>query len=71
MCPIGLDTFIKAAQKLPCADTYDVVEGYIRISAECAEIVKLLEEEKKVENKVSNSTARLQHTLTLAHKKTA
>ncbi|XP_041920011.1 nucleolar pre-ribosomal-associated protein 1 isoform X1 [Alosa sapidissima] len=48
----GLDTFVKAAQKLPCADLYDVVEGYIKISAECAEILKLLEEENKVENKM-------------------
>lgn len=56
MCLTGLDTFIKAAQKLPCAATHDVVEGYIRISAECAEIVKLLEEENKVESKVSNLT---------------
>ncbi|KAL2096575.1 hypothetical protein ACEWY4_008723 [Coilia grayii] len=48
----GLDTFIKAAQKLPCADLYDVVEGYIKISAECAEILKLLEEENKVESKM-------------------
>ncbi|XP_063062000.1 nucleolar pre-ribosomal-associated protein 1 [Engraulis encrasicolus] len=48
----GLDTFIKAAQKLPCADLYDVVEGYIKISAECTEILKLLEEENKVESKM-------------------
>lgn len=62
MCPqllftflTGLDTFIKAAQKLPCADLYDVVEGYIKISAECTEILKLLEEENKVESKVSSN----------------
>uniref|UniRef100_A0AAR2KM73 Nucleolar pre-ribosomal-associated protein 1 C-terminal domain-containing protein n=1 Tax=Pygocentrus nattereri TaxID=42514 RepID=A0AAR2KM73_PYGNA len=31
------------AKKLPCANLYDVVEGYIKISAECSEILLLLE----------------------------
>ncbi|XP_026881720.2 nucleolar pre-ribosomal-associated protein 1 isoform X3 [Electrophorus electricus] len=39
----GLETFIKTAKKLPCDNLYDVVEGYIKISAECAEIVSLLD----------------------------
>uniref|UniRef100_A0A8C4IDY3 Nucleolar pre-ribosomal-associated protein 1 n=1 Tax=Dicentrarchus labrax TaxID=13489 RepID=A0A8C4IDY3_DICLA len=42
----GLETFISTAKKLPCSDLYDVVEGYIKISMECAEIFKLLEGEK-------------------------
>ncbi|XP_036418285.1 nucleolar pre-ribosomal-associated protein 1 isoform X2 [Colossoma macropomum] len=39
----GLEIFIKTAKKLPCANLYDVVEGYIKISAECSEILSLLE----------------------------
>ncbi|TKS80797.1 Nucleolar pre-ribosomal-associated protein 1 URB1 ribosome biogenesis 1 -like protein [Collichthys lucidus] len=39
----GLERFISTAKKLPCSDLYDVVEGYIKISMECAEIFKLLE----------------------------
>ncbi|KAM9439632.1 nucleolar pre-ribosomal-associated protein 1 [Clarias gariepinus] len=39
----ALETFIQIAKKLPCADMYDVVEGYLKISAECAEIFTLLE----------------------------
>ncbi|KAK5868904.1 hypothetical protein PBY51_009879 [Eleginops maclovinus] len=45
----GLETFISTAKQLPCSDLYDVVEGYIKISMECAEIFKLLEREKHVE----------------------
>ncbi|XP_068441753.1 nucleolar pre-ribosomal-associated protein 1 isoform X2 [Clinocottus analis] len=48
----GLETFISTAKKLPCADLYDVVEGYIKISMECAEIFKLLESEKHVEGEM-------------------
>ncbi|XP_062843477.1 nucleolar pre-ribosomal-associated protein 1 [Trichomycterus rosablanca] len=39
----GLENFIQTAKKLPGADLYDVVEGYIKISAECAEILSLLD----------------------------
>uniref|UniRef100_A0AAR2JVE7 Nucleolar pre-ribosomal-associated protein 1 C-terminal domain-containing protein n=1 Tax=Pygocentrus nattereri TaxID=42514 RepID=A0AAR2JVE7_PYGNA len=39
----GLEIFIRTAKKLPCANLYDVVEGYIKISAECSEILLLLE----------------------------
>ncbi|XP_060761898.1 nucleolar pre-ribosomal-associated protein 1 isoform X2 [Neoarius graeffei] len=39
----ALETFIQTAKQLPCANLYDVVEGYIKISAECAEILALLE----------------------------
>ncbi|XP_046732396.1 LOW QUALITY PROTEIN: nucleolar pre-ribosomal-associated protein 1 [Silurus meridionalis] len=39
----ALETFIGTAKQLPCANLYDVVEGYIKISAECAEILALLE----------------------------
>ncbi|XP_076592199.1 nucleolar pre-ribosomal-associated protein 1 [Chaetodon auriga] len=48
----GLETFISTAKKLPCSDLYDVVEGYIKISLECAEIFKLLEREKHVESEM-------------------
>lgn len=42
----GLATFIRIAKTLPCAELYDVVEGYIKISAECSEVFALLDEEK-------------------------
>lgn len=51
--PPGLQTFITTAKKLPCPDLYDVVEGYIKISMECAEIFKLLEGDKPKETEVS------------------
>uniref|UniRef100_A0A8C9ZSW6 URB1 ribosome biogenesis homolog n=1 Tax=Sander lucioperca TaxID=283035 RepID=A0A8C9ZSW6_SANLU len=50
--PAGLEIFISTAKKLPCSDLYDVVEGYIKISMECAEIFKLLEREKHVESEL-------------------
>uniref|UniRef100_A0A7N6A9G1 URB1 ribosome biogenesis homolog n=1 Tax=Anabas testudineus TaxID=64144 RepID=A0A7N6A9G1_ANATE len=48
----GLEKFISTAKKLPCSDLYDVVEGYIKISMECAEIFKLLEGEKHTETEM-------------------
>ncbi|XP_037325699.2 nucleolar pre-ribosomal-associated protein 1 [Pungitius pungitius] len=48
----GLETFISTAEKLPCPDVYDVVEGYIKISMECAEIFKLLERENNIESEM-------------------
>ncbi|XP_061575705.1 nucleolar pre-ribosomal-associated protein 1 [Cololabis saira] len=48
----GLRRFISIARKLPCSDVYDVVEGYIKISMECAEILKLLEGEKHLESEM-------------------
>ncbi|XP_042342998.1 nucleolar pre-ribosomal-associated protein 1 [Plectropomus leopardus] len=48
----GLETFISTAKKLPCSDLYDVVEGYIKISMECAEIFKLLERERPLESEM-------------------
>ncbi|KAJ8368561.1 hypothetical protein SKAU_G00085890 [Synaphobranchus kaupii] len=48
----GLETFISIAKKLPCLDLYDVVEGYIKVSMECAEIFKLMEGEKHTENEL-------------------
>ncbi|GCC30464.1 nucleolar pre-ribosomal-associated protein 1 isoform X1 [Chiloscyllium punctatum] len=39
----GLTIFIAIAKKLPCPELYDVVNGYIKISAECTEIFKLLD----------------------------
>lgn len=41
------------AKTLPSPDTYDVVEGYIKISMECAEIFKLMDGERKPESEVS------------------
>uniref|UniRef100_A0A8B9KD12 URB1 ribosome biogenesis homolog n=1 Tax=Astyanax mexicanus TaxID=7994 RepID=A0A8B9KD12_ASTMX len=43
----GLEIFVRTGKKLPCAGLYDVVEGYIKISAECCEIVELLEGESQ------------------------
>uniref|UniRef100_A0A668T7V7 URB1 ribosome biogenesis homolog n=1 Tax=Oreochromis aureus TaxID=47969 RepID=A0A668T7V7_OREAU len=48
----GLEKFMSTAKKLPWSDLYDVVEGYIKISMECAEIFKLLEGEKHVESEM-------------------
>uniref|UniRef100_A0A3Q3NMD9 URB1 ribosome biogenesis homolog n=1 Tax=Labrus bergylta TaxID=56723 RepID=A0A3Q3NMD9_9LABR len=48
----GLETFISTAQKLPSPDLYDVVEGYIKISMECAEIFKLLDRGNPVESEM-------------------
>lgn len=48
----GLETFIRVAKKLPCADLYDVVEGYIKVSVECSEIFKLLEAEDHSESEM-------------------
>ncbi|CAL8363906.1 unnamed protein product [Merluccius merluccius] len=48
----ALETFISFAKKLPCPDLYDVVEGYIKISMECAEIFKLLAVEKPADKEM-------------------
>uniref|UniRef100_A0A669R695 URB1 ribosome biogenesis homolog n=1 Tax=Phasianus colchicus TaxID=9054 RepID=A0A669R695_PHACC len=48
----GLETFISTAKALPSAEIYDVVEGYVKISVECAEIFKLLDGEKKPESEM-------------------
>ncbi|KAM4590476.1 nucleolar pre-ribosomal-associated protein 1 [Fundulus diaphanus] len=48
----GLERFISTAKKLPSPDLYDVVEGYVKISMECAEIFKLLEAEKPAETEM-------------------
>uniref|UniRef100_A0A5S6LMT8 ER lumen protein-retaining receptor 2 n=1 Tax=Xenopus tropicalis TaxID=8364 RepID=A0A5S6LMT8_XENTR len=48
----GLEQFINLARKLPSTDLYDVVEGYIKISVECVEILKLLEGEKRPESEI-------------------
>ncbi|XP_023561351.1 nucleolar pre-ribosomal-associated protein 1 isoform X2 [Octodon degus] len=48
----GLEAFVSAAKKLPQEDVYDVVEGYIKISVECAEIFQLLSGEKRPESEV-------------------
>ncbi|XP_067849273.1 nucleolar pre-ribosomal-associated protein 1 isoform X2 [Heptranchias perlo] len=48
----GLATFISIAKKLPCSGLYDVVDGYIKISAECTEIFKLLDGDRRSENEM-------------------
>ncbi|OXB68655.1 hypothetical protein ASZ78_014302 [Callipepla squamata] len=48
----GLETFVSTAKALPSAEVYDVVEGYVRISVECAEIFKLLDGERKPESEM-------------------
>jgi nucleolar pre-ribosomal-associated protein 1 len=47
-----LEAFVSAAKKLPQEDMCDVVEGYIKISMECAEIFQLLSGEKRPESEV-------------------
>lgn len=49
---LALETFIQTAKKLPCDNLYDVVEGYLKISAECAEILALLEGDTHSETEV-------------------
>ena len=61
-CLLALETFISFAKKLPCPDLYDVVEGYIKISMECAEIFKLLAVEKPVDKEVSESIEGIERT---------
>ncbi|XP_005638888.1 nucleolar pre-ribosomal-associated protein 1 isoform X1 [Canis lupus familiaris] len=48
----ALEAFVAAAKKLPREDVYDVVEGYIKISVECAEIFQLLNGEKRPESEM-------------------
>lgn len=52
----ALEAFVAAAKKLPREDVYDVVEGYIKISVECAEIFQLLSGEKRPESEVCHSS---------------
>ncbi|XP_073440651.1 nucleolar pre-ribosomal-associated protein 1 [Dendrobates tinctorius] len=48
----GLQQFLEFSRKLPNPALYDVVEGYIKISVECSEILKLLEGEKRPESEM-------------------
>ncbi|XP_047576986.1 nucleolar pre-ribosomal-associated protein 1 [Lutra lutra] len=48
----ALEAFVAAAKKLPREDAYDVVEGYIKISVECAEMFQLLSGEKRPESEM-------------------
>lgn len=43
---------MSAAKKLPQEDVCDVVEGFIKISVECAEVFQLLSGEKRPESEV-------------------
>ncbi|XP_053561149.1 nucleolar pre-ribosomal-associated protein 1 [Bombina bombina] len=46
----GLAKFVTLSKKLPSPNLYDVVEGYIKISVECIEILKLLDGERRPES---------------------
>jgi nucleolar pre-ribosomal-associated protein 1 len=48
----ALEAFVSAAKKLPQEDVCDVVEGFIKISVECAEVFQLLSGEKRPESEV-------------------
>ncbi|XP_077935470.1 nucleolar pre-ribosomal-associated protein 1 [Halichoerus grypus] len=48
----ALEAFVTVAKKLPQEDVYDVVEGYIKISVECAEIFQLLSGEKRPDSEM-------------------
>ncbi|XP_062982759.1 nucleolar pre-ribosomal-associated protein 1 [Elgaria multicarinata webbii] len=48
----GLETFISIAKSLPSTEQYDVVEGYVKVSVECAEILKLLDGERRPESEM-------------------
>ncbi|XP_012926742.1 nucleolar pre-ribosomal-associated protein 1 isoform X2 [Heterocephalus glaber] len=48
----ALEAFVSAAKKLPQEDVHDVVEGYIKISVECAEVFQLLSGEKRPESEM-------------------
>ncbi|KAM7133116.1 nucleolar pre-ribosomal-associated protein 1 isoform 1-T1 [Molossus nigricans] len=48
----ALEAFVSAAKKLPREDVYDVVEGYIKISVECAELFQLLSGAKRPESEM-------------------
>uniref|UniRef100_A0A8C3XSH8 Nucleolar pre-ribosomal-associated protein 1 n=1 Tax=Chelydra serpentina TaxID=8475 RepID=A0A8C3XSH8_CHESE len=48
----GLENFISTAKTLPSTELYDVVEGYIKISVECAEIFRLLDGERRPESEM-------------------
>ncbi|NXP07539.1 NPA1P protein, partial [Thinocorus orbignyianus] len=48
----GLETFVSVAKTLPSPEVYDVVEGYVKISMECAEIFKLMDGERKPESEM-------------------
>ncbi|NWS18019.1 NPA1P protein, partial [Pachyramphus minor] len=48
----GLETFVSVAKTLPSPEVYDVVEGYVKISMECAEIFKLLDGERRPESEM-------------------
>ena len=50
-----MEAFVSAAKQLPQEATCDVVEGYIKISMECAEIFQLLSGEKRPESEVGAS----------------
>uniref|UniRef100_A0A6J0TW72 Nucleolar pre-ribosomal-associated protein 1 n=1 Tax=Pogona vitticeps TaxID=103695 RepID=A0A6J0TW72_9SAUR len=48
----GLKKFISLAKSLPSTEQFDIVEGYTKVSVECAEILKLLDGEKRPESEM-------------------
>ncbi|XP_059542298.1 nucleolar pre-ribosomal-associated protein 1 isoform X1 [Myotis daubentonii] len=48
----ALEAFVAAAKQLPREGVYDVVEGYVKISVECAEVFQLLSGERPPESEV-------------------
>lgn len=51
----ALEAFVAAAKQLPQEGVYDVVEGYVKISVECAEVFQLLSGERPPESEVGLS----------------
>lgn len=48
----ALEAFVAAAKQLPREGAHDVVEGYVTISVECAELFQLLSGERPPESEV-------------------
>lgn len=53
----ALEAFVTAAKQLPREGACDVVEDYVRISVECAEVFQLLGGERPPESQVGLSCA--------------
>ncbi|KAJ7320522.1 hypothetical protein JRQ81_020033 [Phrynocephalus forsythii] len=49
---LGLEKFISIAKSLPSTEQFDIVEGYIKVSVECTEILKLLDGERRPESEM-------------------
>ncbi|CAM9558740.1 unnamed protein product [Lampetra fluviatilis] len=49
----ALETFVSLSKQLPAEGLHDVVEGFVKISGECAEIFKLLDGERLRDRELS------------------